>query len=57
MVMSIEDLAKRKELRILEWMELDDEIVILVEEYTVENMALDGEYINGKVVRIRKPLT
>lgn len=48
----LEELEKRNELEITSWMITEDEIMLFVREVNEENKKLEGQWINGREVRI-----
>jgi len=50
----VEDLVKRKELKIVGWVESEDSIMLFVSELNADNLKLNGTMINGKKVYVKK---
>lgn len=48
----IRNLKKREELKIIAWEATEDEIMLFVKEINEENKKLEGQWINGREVRI-----
>ncbi|MCK4529387.1 hypothetical protein KAW18_18640 [candidate division WOR-3 bacterium] len=48
----IRNLKKREELKIIAWEVTEDEIMLFVKEINEENKKLEGQWINGREVRI-----
>ena len=48
----IQNLKKREELKIIAWEATEDEIMVFVKEINEENRKLEGQWINGREVRI-----
>lgn len=48
----IRNLKKREELKIIAWEATEDEIMVFVKDINEENKKLEGQWINGREVRI-----
>lgn len=48
----LKKLEKREELKIISWEVTEDEIMLFVKEINEENKKLEGQWINGREVRI-----
>ena len=48
----LKKLEKREELKIISWEVTEDEIMVFVKEINEENKKLEGQWINGREVRI-----
>jgi len=48
----IQNLKKREELKIIAWEATEDEIMVFVKDINEENRKLEGQWINGREVRI-----
>lgn len=48
----LKNLEGREELKIIAWEVTEDEIMVFVKEINEENKKLEGQWINGREVRI-----
>ena len=48
----LRNLEKKEELRIIAWTVSEDTIMLFVKEINEENKKLEGQWINGREVRI-----